>query len=307
MIGPRGRRPVGLDAGRIRLLRVAGAASLAVAFTLVGLKTWGVLVTGSVALLGSLADSALDLVASSITFVALRVAVEPPDREHRFGHGKSEAIAGLAQSIIITGSALYVGARAVQRLVEPEPLAAPALGTGVMLGSLALTTALIAVQRYVVRRTGSLAVSADSVHYGADLLTGLAVLAALGVSGYGGWPYADPLLGLAIAAVILVSVKQIAGSSIDVLLDRELPDAARERIEAIAAERAGVRRVAAVRTRSAGATQFVELSVQVDPDISITSANAIALDVERSIGAEFPSAEILVQVGPAEGAGAAEP
>lgn len=300
MIAPRRHRPAGLDRGQVRLLRLAGGASLAVAFTLVGLKTWAVAATGSVALLGSLADSALDLVASSVTFVALRVAVEPADREHRFGHGKSEAIAGLVQSIIITGSALYVGLRAVQRLIEPESLAAPALGTGVMIVSLVLTTLLISLQRYVVRRTGSLAVSADSVHYAADLLTGVAVLAALYLSGFSGWPYADPLLGLVIAAVILAGVKQIAGSSVDVLLDRELPDRTRERIETLAAGRPGVRGVDGVRTRSAGATQFAELSVRVDPGISITAANEIALDVEQSVAAEFPSAEVLVQVAPDE-------
>lgn len=286
------------DAARVRLLRIAGAASLTVALVLVGIKTWAFLATGSVALLGSLADSLLDLVASTITFVALRVAVEPPDREHRFGHGKSEAIAGLIQAMIISVSALLVGARAVERLIEPAPVTAPGLGTGVMLGSLALTAGLVTLQRYVIARTGSLAVAADSVHYAADLLTGLAVLVALFLSGYGDWPYADPLLGLIIAAVILVSARHILLGAIDVLLDRELPDSVRDRIRAIAGAHAGVRGVHTVRTRSSGATQFIELIIEVEGAISVAEASEIRADVERDIGGEFPQAEVLIRIAP---------
>lgn len=289
-----------LDPEQARLRQLAGAASLAVALILIGLKTWAVVATGSVALLSSLADSLLDLAASLVTFIALRVAVEPPDAEHRFGHGKSEAIAGLVQGVIVTGSALFVGYRAVARLIEPMPIAAPALGTAVMIGSLALTSGLVALQTYVVRRTGSLAVAADSVHYKADLLTGLAVLAALLLSGYAGWELADPLLGLGVAAVILAGVRHIVVGAVDVLLDRELPDAARERIEALAAARPGVRRVRGLRTRSAGATQFVELHVEVDPGISVGAADEIALDVERSVSAAFRSAEVVIRVVPSD-------
>lgn len=290
--------PSRLDPHHVRLLRLAGAASVGVAVGLIVLKTWAVLATGSVAVLSSLADSVLDLVASSITFVALRVAVEPPDREHRFGHGKSEAIAGLVQAMIVSASALFVGFRAIERLVHPASLSAPAIGVGVMLGSLALTMALVVLQSYVVRRTGSLAVTADSVHYKSDLLTGLAVLLALFVSGYGGWPLADPLLGLGIAAFILASIWQIVVRCVDILLDRELADGARERIREIATARPGVHGVRGLRTRSSGAMQFIQLYVEVDPGLSIGAAEEIRADVQRSIAADFPSAEILISLAP---------
>lgn len=287
-----------LDPQHVRLLKLAGAASPVVALLLIGMKAWGVVATGSVALLSSLADSLLDLVASLITFFALRVAIEPPDREHRFGHGKSEAVAGLAQAMIITASALFVAYRAVLRLVYPQPVEAPAFGTLVMLASLVLTGGLVVLQTYVIRRTGSLAVSADAVHYKADLLTGAAVLVALLLSGYGDWPLADPLLGIVIAGFILMSVRRILVHAVDVLLDRELPDSQRERIGEIAAGRPGVRGVHDLRTRSAGATQFVQLHVEVDPNMPLSAAHEISVDVERSISADFPNAEILIHVDP---------
>jgi ferrous-iron efflux pump FieF len=177
-----------------------------------------------------LADSILDLCASLITLIAVKFALEPADKEHRFGHGKLEALAGLAQALIIFGSAIYVGVEAAIRMLTPAPVTEPAIGVAVMGASLVITAALVLLQRYVVRRTGSIAIRADSIHYQADFMTNIAVIAAIGLSAGLGWHAADPLLGIAVVIFILISIRQIVQQSMDVLLDRELPTETRERI-----------------------------------------------------------------------------
>jgi ferrous-iron efflux pump FieF len=283
---------------QIRLLRAAGAASVLVAMTLIALKIWAWLATDSVAMLSSLADSLLDLIASLITFFAVRVAVTPADREHRFGHGKSEGIASLAQALIVSGSALYVGAQAVMRLLAPMEVSEPNIGFFVVLVSLLLTIALVAFQTYVVRQTGSLAISADAIHYKADILTAVAVLVAILLSTQLGWHAADPLLGLAIVGLILVSVRAIAVEALDVLLDRELPSETRRQIRAIAAGHVAVRGVHDIRTRSAGATQFIQLHLELDPQLTLKQVHDISNEVERQVLEAFPAAEVLIHADP---------
>jgi ferrous-iron efflux pump FieF len=291
-------RRQGFDAQQTRLMRAAGAASVLVAMTLIGLKLWAWLITDSVALLSSLVDSLLDLIASLITFFAVRVAITPADREHRFGHGKSEGVASLAQAVIVTGSALFVGVEAVLRLVAPREITEPNLGLIVMLLSLFLTAALVVFQRHVVRRTGSLAISADAMHYRSDVLTAVAVLAAIFLNYRYGWYAADPLLALVVVGFILASVRVIARDALDVLLDRELPAQARERIIAVAEKHPHVRGVHDIRTRSAGAAQFIQLHLELDPELDLKTVHEISSEVETAVQAIFPAAEVLIHADP---------
>jgi len=280
------------------LLRAAGAASVIVASALIVLKFWAWRLTDSVAMLSSLADSLLDLIASLVTFFAVRVALTPADREHRFGHGKSEAIASFAQALIVSGSALYVGVQAVARLLAPAEVTEPEIGLAVTVVSLALTIALVAFQGYVIRRTGSLAISADAVHYRADILSAGAVLAAIYLNSRLEWYAADPLLGLVVVVLILASVRRILLDAIDVLLDRELPTATRRQIAAIAAAHPAVRGLHDVRTRSAGSTHFIQLHLELDPALTLKQAHDVSTEVERSVLASFPNAEILIHADP---------
>ena len=286
------------DPRAVALIKSAGAASVAVALTLIGLKLWAWIATDSVSLLSSLADSLLDLIASSITWFAVRIAHEPADREHRFGHGKSEAIAGLVQAVIVTGSALYVGFTAVIRLMAPAEIAEPATGVAVMTASLVLTLGLVAFQHYVVKRTGSVAIGADAVHYRADLLTALAVLAAIFLNTRLDWYAADPLLGLVIVVVILASVRTITLKAIDILLDRELPDEVREAIHETAAAHPAVRGVHDIRTRSSGTAQFIQLHLELDGELALSAAHRICDEVERSVRQRFPTAEVIIHADP---------
>lgn len=287
-----------LSAEQAFLVRSAGLASVCVAVTLVALKIFAWRLTGSVALLSSLADSLLDLIASSVTFVAVRYALEPADREHRFGHGKLEAIAGLVQALIIFGSAGFVAYQAVIKLYSPVAIEAPAVGITVMSISLVLTISLIAYQRYVVARTGSIAIGADRAHYTADVLTNLAVLAAFAASTLLGWHRADPVLGLIVVAIILVSARGIVRTSIDVLLDRELPAESRKRILEIAGAHTEVLGVHDLRTRSSGIQEFIQFHLELNPTLSLERVHEITVEVEAEVGAAFPRAEVIIHADP---------
>jgi ferrous-iron efflux pump FieF len=287
-----------LNDRQIRLMRLASYASVVMALTLISLKLWAWYATDSVALLSSLVDSLLDLVASLITLFAVKVAVSPADREHRFGHGKSEGIAGLAQALIVTGSAAYVGIEAVTRLLAPSPIMQPGLGLGVMSVSLVLTVGLVVFQGFVVRQTGSLAISADAVHYKADILTNFAVLGAIFASAQWQWHILDPLLGLVVVALILLAVRIIAMDAIDVLLDRELPEEDRQRIKDVVVTHPGVKGIHDLRTRSAGAAQFIQFHLELDAEISLVEAHEICDAVESDVQSKFPGAEVLIHADP---------
>ncbi len=249
-------------------------------------------------MLGSLTDSLLDLLASTMTLIAVHFALEPADREHRFGHGKLEAIAGLVQSCIITASAVYVGFEAVNRLLVPEAIVAPITGTVVMLVSLVLTISLVLLQRFVVRQTGSIAISADAAHYRADVLTNLAVLAAIAASAWFGWFRADPVLGLMVVVVIFLSIRVIVKQSLDVLLDRELSVPRRAEILRIASRNSEVLGVHDLRTRTSGTHEFIQFHLELTPDLSLTRSHEISDEVEAAVKEHFPRAEVIIHADP---------
>lgn len=281
-----------------RQMRIATTAAVAVAALLIAAKLAAWLVTGSVAVMSSLIDSILDAGASLINLLAVRHALTPADREHRFGHGKAEALAGLAQSAFIAGSALFLLFEAVERLLEPRPVAQSGIGIAVIAFSMATTFGLVTYQRAVVRRTGSLAISADSLHYKGDLLANGAVIAALLAVEHLGWLYADPLLALAIAGYILYGATRIVRIALDQLMDRELPDEQRERIKAIVHAHPEVLSLHDLRTRASGLNCFIQLHLELRPEISLMEAHRISDEVERRILEAFPDAEVMIHQDP---------
>lgn len=285
--------------GSERLLRIASIASPIVALVLLLVKAWAWSATGSVAVLSSVADSLLDLAAALITFFAIRYALVPPDREHRFGHGKSEALAALVQVLLIAGSAAFVASEAVGRLLAPSPVQAPQIGIAVMVFSILLTLALLALQRFAIARTGSLALRADAAHYRSDLLTNGAVAAGLLVSLLPGWGWADPVIGLAIALFIVHSAYGLLRPALNVLLDRELPDDFRKRLIALARAHERVLGVHDVRTRHSGTQRFVQLHLELDPAMPLAAAHEIADAVEARIREALGPMEILIHLDPA--------
>ena len=294
---PRGRRLGPVQAAR--LMRWATYASTAVAVTLVIAKLWAWLQTDSVSLLSSLVDSLLDMGASLVTMYAVHHAVQPADREHRFGHGKAESLAGLGQAVFISGSVVFLALEAGRRLFRPHPVEATEAGIVVVIASLALTGFLILFQKYIIQRTGSLAISADSLHYQSDLLLNASVLAGLFLSGYLGWHWADPVFALVVAGIIARSAWRIVGDALNVLMDRELPDADRQRIRQIAIDHAGVDAVHDIRTRSSGTKVFIQLHLEMDGDKPLREAHALGDKVMYAVEAAFPEAEVLVHHDPA--------
>lgn len=291
-------RPTLEPVRRERLIRGATYASVSVALILVIAKAWAWQVTDSVSLLSSLADSLLDVLASGLTFWAVRYSLSPADAEHRFGHGKSEGLAALVQSLIICASALFVCREAIQRLIEPQEIVRPEFGLIVLLAATAATVGLVGFQRYVSSRTGSIAISADAMHYTADVLVNLSVALAMVLTAWTGWALMDPLVGLAVAAYILYGAFRMAIESLDVLLDREIPDADRRRIEEIARQHPEVLGVHDMRTRHGGAHYIVQFHLDLNPQISLWRSHEIMDGVEDRIRAEFPGCEIIIHADP---------
>jgi ferrous-iron efflux pump FieF len=281
-----------------RMMRLATYAAVGVALSLIAIKFVAYLLTGSVSMLSTLIDSMLDAAASLINLVAVRHALTPADREHRFGHGKAEALAGLGQSAFVAGSAVFLVLQAGGRLYRPTPIENEAVGIGVMIASMALTGLLVLFQRQVIKKTRSIAISADSLHYAGDLAVNIAVVAALVLSTQFGWYLADPLFALAIGAFILFTAWQIARSAFDMLMDREMPDEARERIKQIVRAHPQIRGLHDLRTRTAGRDSFIQFHLEMDGDMSLTEAHRVADQVELAILAEFPTAEVIIHEDP---------
>jgi ferrous-iron efflux pump FieF len=273
---------------------------VATATLLVIVKLGAWLMTGSVAILSSLVDSLLDAMASLINLLAVRQALVPADREHRFGHGKAEPLAGLAQAAFITGSGILLMIEAIGRFLEPRALTNEPLGLGVMVFSLAVTLLLVSYQKRVVAATGSLAVGADSLHYAGDiLLNGSAILAIL-AAWLLDWRYADPVFAMAIGGFLMANAWKIGRSSLQILMDRELPDEERDRIKAICAAHPAVRAVHELRTRWDGSRRFIQMHLEMDPNITLAQAHLISVEVENQILALFPNAEVIIHEDPAD-------
>lgn len=282
-----------------RLMKLATVAAVATAVTLIIVKFAAWLLTDSVAILSTLVDSLLDVFASAINLVAVRHALQPADREHRFGHGKAEALAGLGQSAFIAGSAVFLLLAAGQRLFAPMPVKNGAVGLGVMAFSILATLALVQLQRYVIRRTGSVAIQADSLHYVGDVLVNGAVVVSILLATTLGWVYADPLFAAAIAVYILRNSWQIAMASLDILMDRELPDEDRARIREIVHAHGDVLDLHDLRTRRSGQQIFIQMHLEMDPALTLMRAHEIADQVEAQVCAAFPDAEVLIHQDPA--------
>lgn len=275
-------------------MRWATYASVAVAIVLIIIKIMAYLLTGSVAILSSLIDSFLDFLASGINLFAVRHSLVPADHDHRYGHGKAEAIAGLAQSAFIVGSALFLIFEAINRFSHQQVLENGMVGIGVMLITIALTGLLVKFQRYVVKKTGSIAITADSLHYAGDLLLNLSVIVALILSIYLDWQIADPIFALMIALYILRSAWMIGKQSLAQLMDQELPDEVREEIKAIALQHPEVLNLHELRTRSSGRQYFFQLHLEMDGELKLKEAHQIANAVEIEICKAFPNAEVII-------------
>ncbi|MCA1749786.1 MAG: cation diffusion facilitator family transporter [Parasphingopyxis sp.] len=276
----------------------AALASVATAVFLLGLKAYATWMTGSVAMLGSLADTGLDLLASLVTFIAVRIAATPADAEHRFGHGKAEALAAMFQVTLISLSALAIGYRAVERWIAGAETANAEYGIGVSVIAIIATLVLIVYQRSVIRRTNSLAISADNVHYQSDLLLNASVIAALVIDQYLGFASADPIFGIAIALYLAWGAFRTARRAVAQLMDREWADERRDRLIEIANSHPASRGIHDLRTWTSGVDDFAQFHIWVDPKMTVEEAHRVMDEIERLLLAEFPDTDILIHPDP---------
>lgn len=281
-----------------KLMRLGALAAVLVALILIATKAWAFWKTGSVALMGSMVDSALDFMASLVNLFAIRTALTPPDAEHRFGHGKAEAIAGLFQTSLIFASALFLVWSSGLRILNPVPLEQTELGVAVSILAIFLTFGLVVFQKRVIAKTGSLAITADRLHYVGDLLLNSAVIAALLMSTMGGFYAADGFFGIGIAIYIAWNAWAIARQSIDMLMDREFSEQEREEIFNLVLGNKDVKGMHDLKTRRSGPTSFIQMHIELDPKINLKDAHAIADEVEATVGEGFPNAEIIIHTDP---------
>lgn len=276
----------------------AALASVAMACFLLALKSFAAWHTGSVAMLGSLADTALDLLASLVTLYGVRLAATPADSDHRFGHGKAEALAALFQVMLITASALGIAWRAVLAFGDHAPTQDADFGIGVSVIAILSTVVLLAYQKRIIAQTGSVAIRADNVHYQSDVLLNGSVIVALIVDQYLGFSKADPLFGIAIALWLAWGAFQASSQAIDMLMDKEWPEEERQRFLEVAAHHPELRGIHDFRTRRSGSHDFAQFHMYVAADMTVYDAHNVMDEVEAKIRVEFPKAEILIHLDP---------
>ncbi len=283
---------------RARLTRSAAIASISVALLLATLKLWATWRTGSTAMLGSLADTMLDLIASIATLAGVWIAAMPADRDHRFGHGKAEALAAMVQILLIALSAFGIAIRAVGQWIAGARTEAAEEGIAVSLIAIAATFGLLAWQRHVIRRTQSVAISTDHLHYKSDLLLNVAVIAALVLDHFVGLVGSDPFFGLVIALWLAWGAWRASSDVIDEIMDREWPEERRQEFLAVVAKQPELRGVHDLRTRTSGSLDFVQFHAAVDPDMTVSDAHRVMDEIEARIERAFPGVEVLIHPDP---------
>ncbi len=291
-------RPSNVEPHVARMMRTATYAAVSVALFLVVIKFGAWIATESLSMLSTLIDSLLDVGASLINLYAVYHALQPADEEHRFGHGKAEPLAGLAQAAFISGSAVFILFEAVDRFLHPREIIRTDVGLAVMVVSILLTLALVAYQRYVVKKTGSVAILADSMHYKMDILVNLGVIASLLMVSQFGWLIADPLIAVVIALYIFHGAWEVGSQSLKFLMDSELPEEDRKRIVDIALAEDGVLGLHDLRTRSSGMNLFIQFHLDMDGAITLSAAHAISEAVMYKVEEAFPNADVLIHEDP---------
>jgi len=280
-----------------RLMRMATYVSVSVAVSLIMAKLIAWFWTDSVSILATLIDSTLDALAAIINMIAVRHALTPADKDHRFGHGKAEALAGLAQAMFIAGSAGFLMLEAFGRFFHPQPVEGLEVGIGVMIFSIAATLGLLTVQSHVIRKTNSTAIKADSLHYKTDLYMNASVIAALLLAVYG-WPGFDAVFGIGIGVFVLYSAWEIVQHAVGDLMDKELSDEERQQIVDIVVAHPKARGMHDLRTRKSGVTYFIQLHLELDDNLMLKEAHKIADEVEASLCKAFPNSEIIIHQDP---------
>ncbi|OCF93185.1 divalent metal cation transporter FieF [Gilliamella sp. wkB7] len=280
-----------------KLVKRATLIAVLISIFLIFIKFITCWITGSISLFASLLDSSIDLLASGLNFFLVRYALKPADDDHTFGHGKAESLAALAQSTFIIGSATILLLSSIKSIVHPSELKAPLLGITVSAISTVITSILVLYQRYVVKITQSKAIQADMLHYSSDMLMNIAVIIALFLSWYG-ISFADATFAFLIALYICYNAYKISYNAIQDLLDRALPESDNEKIANIVASYPNVHGFHDLKTRQAGPIKFIQLHIELDDNMPLVKAHAIADSIEKRIAELFSPATVIIHQDP---------
>lgn len=278
-------------------VKLATWAPIIVVSILIITKAYAWVLTGSASLLATLTDSILDIAASLINFFVVRYSLSPADDEHRFGHGKAESLAGLAQAAFICGSSMLLIFHSAEQLINPNHVTNLGIGYGVTLLAIGLTTGLVFFQQWIINKTQSTAIKADALHYRGDILMNVAVLVALYLSGFG-YLYVDSVLAILIALFLIYSAWEVLVESAQHLMDRELPEDEQKKIYSLVLEQQGVHGAHAFRTRQSGQVKFVQFHIELDDSLTLYEAHDIADKVEKSIKLAFDNIDVLIHQDP---------
>ena len=287
-----------LPDNHIRLLRLASYGSFSLAIFLIALKFWAWIVSDAVSMQASLVDTLVDAASSFINLIAITHAIKPADAEHRFGHGKIEAVAAQGQSLFVGGTAIWIIFEALHRFVQPQEITQTHIGIWVSVLTIALSLTLVVFQNHVIKVTKSPAIKADSLHYKSDLFLNITVIVSLVVVSYGGFAWVDPLCGLAIGFYIAYTSWTMAREAFDILVDREMPDHDKNIIDKIIRAHPEVKGFHDLKTRSSGQHHFIQLHLELDGHITLFDAHRISLQVADEIRSKFPKTEVLIHEDP---------
>jgi len=280
------------------LVRSASIASLLVASTLIVLKYYGWVATTSVSLLGSLADSLIDFLASVFVFIAISYSLLPADAKHRFGYGKSEGLAAFIQSLLIGISGIYVCFEAIKRLLNPSQINQPSIAIWIILISIALTITLVMYQKYVVKKSKSMAIESDQYHYLTDIFINLSVLFSIVITGWTRFVFIDALVGLLISGVVLYTSVTLLKKSFKILLDQEIQSDDRDRIKEIALDHPKVLGFHDLRTRDTGRKYIIQFHLELDPNMSLLESHEITDEVTDNVLKLYPDSELIIHTDP---------
>lgn len=281
-----------------RLMKLASIASVLTAVFLIVAKLIAYLFTHSVSILSSLFDSCQDLLTSAVNFIAVKQAIEPPDKQHRFGHGKAQALGGLIQAFIILIASLFLLSESISRFMDPTPLARINIGIWVTVIAIIGTISLVLFQSYVIKKTGSLSIKADQAHYTGDILMNVGVIISMIASHYWQLYWIDSLFGIGVSLYLLFVVYQVSHESFDMLMDHELPDSFRRGIKDIVLSYPEVINIRDLKTRSSGDSVFIQLTVEMDEQLTLKSAHNLTEYIENGIREKYPNADILIHPEP---------
>ncbi len=280
------------------LVKSASIASLLVASTLIVLKYYAWVTTSSVSMLGSLADSLIDFLASIFVFIAITYSFLPADEKHRFGYGKSEGLAAFIQSLLIGISGIYVFTEAIKRLLNPSQINQPNIAIWIILVSIVLTIALIMYQRYFVKKSQSMAIESDQYHYLTDTFINLSVLFSIVITGWTRFTFIDAVVGLLISGVVLYTAFILLKKSFKILLDQEIQSSHRDQIRKIALQHPQVLGFHDLRTRDTGQKYIIQFHLELDPNMTLLESHKITDEVTDNVLDVYPNSELIIHTDP---------